>query len=283
MGLPVLGRSKFTPLNHTLMNTKRSALTETANEFQGSARLDSKRSLFFVVSPGSVARFAAIAFSLQIRLWPGSFLRAASVTGGFVVDVSSREQVRSFYNAVYSASEGVPIDSTADVTNCIPGTNSTAFTDVVLRRVNWFRALAGIPASVTFDATNSAKAQQAALIMAANGALSVAPPPSWTCYTANGAQAAGNANLALGFNGCCRSADNRCSRGILSFHHCYQWDSRTILSSARSIDSSSPRPSPIGWERGKPNSGHGQMHVRIVFRLIIKPSASRPRRRSRPR
>src|SRR6185503_15953664 len=66
---------------------------------------------------------------LQMILWLGSPLFAASVTGGFVVDVSSREQVRAFYNAVYSASEGVPMDTTADVTNCIPGTNSIAFSD----------------------------------------------------------------------------------------------------------------------------------------------------------
>jgi len=50
-----------------------------------------------------------------------------SVTGGFNVDTASREQVRSFYNAVYHSSDGVPIASTANISTCTPGTNSSAF------------------------------------------------------------------------------------------------------------------------------------------------------------
>src|SRR5688572_11895520 len=68
------------------------------------------------------------------------------VTGGFSVNTDSREEVRSFYNAVYNSSDGVPMNSTADVATCTPGTNSTAFKEAVLRRINWFRAMGGIPA-----------------------------------------------------------------------------------------------------------------------------------------
>src|SRR5215831_858735 len=89
---------------------------------------------------------------------------SAGVTGDFLVNINSREEVRSFYNAVYTASEGVPIDSSAVIGSCIPGTNSTAFKEAVLRRFNWFRAMAGMPASVTLDPTFTANAQQAALI-----------------------------------------------------------------------------------------------------------------------
>jgi hypothetical protein len=125
-----------------------------------------------------------------------------SVTGGFNVDTSSREQVRSFYNAVYTSSDGVPIGTTADVSSCTPGTNSAAFREAVLRRINWFRALAGLPAAVTFDSGESAKNQQAAMIMSSNGKLQhVGDWSTWTCITSDGTNAAGNSNLALGYNG----------------------------------------------------------------------------------
>ncbi|MBP9903402.1 MAG: CAP domain-containing protein, partial [Verrucomicrobia bacterium] len=106
-----------------------------------------------------------------------------SVTGGFSVNANSREQVRSFYNSVYLASDGVPMFTTSDVATCTPGTNSTAFKEAVLRRINWFRAMAGMPAAVTLDPTLNAKDQEAAVIMSRNGALSHHPPTSWSCYT----------------------------------------------------------------------------------------------------
>ena len=133
---------------------------------------------------------------------PGGRLHPLSVTGGFNVDTSSREQVRSFYNAVYTSSANVPIGTTANVSNCTPGTNSPAFQEAALRRINWFRALAGLPAAVSLDAEESAKDQQAAVIMSANGKLQHAGDWStWTCVTSDGTNAAASSNLALGFNG----------------------------------------------------------------------------------
>jgi len=133
---------------------------------------------------------------------PGRGPHPLSVTGGFNVDTSSREQVRSFYNAVYTPSDGVPIGTTADISSCTPGTNSAAFREAVLRRINWFRALAGLPAAVTFDSGESAKNQQAAMIMSSNGKLQhVGDWSTWTCITSDGTNAAGNSNLALGYNG----------------------------------------------------------------------------------
>jgi hypothetical protein len=124
-----------------------------------------------------------------------------SVTGGFSVNTDSREQVRSFYNAIYPSSLGVPMNTTADVSTCTPGTNSTAFQEAVLRRINWYRAMAGVPASVTFNAGESANDQQAAVMMSANNALSHFPPNTWLCFTGPGANAASNSNLALGSDG----------------------------------------------------------------------------------
>jgi hypothetical protein len=133
---------------------------------------------------------------------PGGGPHPNSVTGGFSVDTTSREQVRSFYNAVFNSSSGTPINSTADQSSCFPGTNSPAFAEVTLRRINWFRAMAGLSAAVTFDSGESAKDQQAAVIMSSNNKLQhTGVWTNWTCITSDGTNAAGNSNLALGIDG----------------------------------------------------------------------------------
>lgn len=132
---------------------------------------------------------------------PGGGPRAQDDPGGFTVNTFTREEARSFYNAVFQASEGVPMESTADVASCTPGGTGAVFKESVLRRINWFRAMAGIPAAVTFNSGNNTKCQQAALMMSRNDNLSHFPPPSWTCYTADGADAADSSNLAIGSAG----------------------------------------------------------------------------------
>jgi hypothetical protein len=123
------------------------------------------------------------------------------VTGGFSVSTASREQARSFFNAVYTASDGLAINTTADVSSCTPGTNATLYEDAVARRINWFRAMGGMPVAVTLTPADSTNDQAAAVMMAANGALKHDPPSSWSCYTSSGATAASNSNLALGSAG----------------------------------------------------------------------------------
>lgn len=128
-------------------------------------------------------------------------IRPQSVTGGFTVDTSSREASRVFYNTVYASSIGVPQGFTGNVTQGIAGSNSPLFDEAVMRRINYFRAMAGIPAAVTLNAVYSAKAQQAALMMSANRQLNHFPPSTWISYTDDGAEAARNSNLALGYTG----------------------------------------------------------------------------------
>src|SRR5206468_955598 len=107
----------------------------------------------------------------------------------------------SFYNAVYTASDGVAMNSTANPATCLPGTNATLFVEAVLRRINWFRALSGIPAAVTLDPTTNTLCQMAALMMSANTNLSTTPPLTWRCYSSDGTNAAANSLLALGAAG----------------------------------------------------------------------------------
>lgn len=118
--------------------------------------------------------------------------------GGYTVDLAQREAARLFYTAVFKASEGVGSAWTGSTTGCVAGETSAEYKDAVLRRINWFRAMAGVPASVQFDATFNRKAQQAALVMAANSSLSHTPPPTWTCNNTEATEAAGSSNLSLG-------------------------------------------------------------------------------------
>jgi hypothetical protein len=119
-------------------------------------------------------------------------------TGGFTVTPSSREQSRQFYNVIHELSEGTALNWTGSVASCNAGTTSDDFKKAVILRVNYLRAMAGVPANVTLNTAYSASAQQAALIMSANNSLSHSPPPDWLCYTADGADSAAQSNLSLG-------------------------------------------------------------------------------------
>ena len=133
---------------------------------------------------------------------PGWGAHPNLVNGGFNVDPSSREQVRSFYRAVYPASDNVPMNPSADVASCAAGTNAPAFQDAVVRRINWFRAMAGLPAAVTLLATNNFRDQLAAVLMSRNNMLQhTLISNTWACFNVDGTNAAANSNLALGYSG----------------------------------------------------------------------------------
>ncbi len=122
----------------------------------------------------------------------------ADRTGGWSINLSDRQLSRSFYNSVYLASELTPIGWNGNQASCDQGTTSFDFKNGVLVRINYFRAMAGVPADISFADLFSNKAQQAALMMSRNNSLSHEPPASWSCYTAGGAEAAGKSNLSLG-------------------------------------------------------------------------------------
>ena len=133
---------------------------------------------------------------------PGRGARPLLVTGGLNVNPNSREEVREFYNGVFLASAGIPIGSTAVTAQCLPGTNSPAFINATLLRINWFRAMGGLTASITFDAGESTKDQAAAVMMAEHGALQhVGVWTNWDCFTIAATNASANSNLALGSDG----------------------------------------------------------------------------------
>jgi hypothetical protein len=122
---------------------------------------------------------------------------------GLAVDSTNRTDVLAFYNCIYTASEGFAANLawTGNVAGCVPGTTGAVFKDDTRRRINFYRALVGLPGDITFNALKSSKDQDAALMMSSNGTIDHNPPNTWSCYTATGAEAAGASNLALGSYG----------------------------------------------------------------------------------
>jgi hypothetical protein len=117
--------------------------------------------------------------------------------GGLFVNPQSRNAVIEFYNTYYVMPENLDPQWTGDAAACNAGATSEAFRAAVLRRINFFRAMAGVPADITFSDEYNRKAQAAALMMSANRALNHYPDSSWNCYSADGADAANSSNLHL--------------------------------------------------------------------------------------
>ncbi|MCA9660432.1 MAG: CAP domain-containing protein, partial [Myxococcales bacterium] len=95
----------------------------------------------------------------------------------------------------YDMSMTTPGMWTGSVAGCDAGDYVGGGKGSTLTLVNLYRWLADLP-PVTLNDDHSAKAQECALMMHANGTLNHNPPMNWQCYTANGAAAAGKSNIA---------------------------------------------------------------------------------------
>lgn len=145
---------------------------------------------------------ACLLFPVRLDAWtPGT--SSPSATAGFAVDSANRRDVLAFYHTIYNASENYAANRqwTGNVTTGVPGTTSAAFKADVLRRINFYRALCGLPADIALNDALNAKCQQAALMFSANSDIEHFPPTWWTYYTANAAEAAGKSNIAYGSHG----------------------------------------------------------------------------------
>ncbi|MEZ5226491.1 MAG: CAP domain-containing protein [Acidimicrobiales bacterium] len=93
------------------------------------------------------------------------------------------------------------IEWTGDRATCNAGTTSQAYRTAVVERINYFRAMAGVPVGVVENANWSAQAQQAAVSMSATGRLSHNPDSSFACFNSTVKASAGASNLYLGRTG----------------------------------------------------------------------------------
>jgi uncharacterized protein YkwD len=142
---------------------------------------------------------------LSVGLVLGSLLSPAasfevSASEHASIDTSNRAEVVAAYAAEFDRSEP-DIGWTGDRATCSSGTTSLAYRDSMFSRVNWFRAMAGVPSSIIEDTAKSVQAQETALMMAESGRLSHTPDTSFACYTSTGDAMAGESNLALGLSG----------------------------------------------------------------------------------
>jgi len=74
---------------------------------------------------------------------------------GFIVDPTNRLECLSFYNAAYLSSSGAAARigwTGVYSTSCQRGTTAVSYQEDIRRRINYYRAVAGLPANITFDA-----------------------------------------------------------------------------------------------------------------------------------
>lgn len=113
-----------------------------------------------------------------------------------VVQTSARDAVVSAYVAEFARVEP-PSGWAGNVASCSPGTTSEAFQSSVLKRVNFYRSLAGLP-DVAYDASLVPAAQAAAAYQSNAGTLSHNISPGTACYSELAASGSASSNLALG-------------------------------------------------------------------------------------
>lgn len=114
-------------------------------------------------------------------------------------DPQDRAQVANAYRSIYLRQDDVAIGWTGSLAGCVAGATAVPYHDATIGRVNFYRALAGLPGTVTpLGGSQASSTQAAALMFSANRALSHSPPNTWTCWSQDGANAAGQSNIALG-------------------------------------------------------------------------------------
>lgn len=112
------------------------------------------------------------------------------------IDTSNRAAVVSAFNTYYNVVMPEP-GFTGSTDSCQPGAISRAFQEWTIARINYYRAMAGVPGDAMLYPANGQQ-QAAALIMAANGKVSHAPT-GWLCAnTTGGLSGASGSNLAVG-------------------------------------------------------------------------------------
>jgi uncharacterized protein YkwD len=115
------------------------------------------------------------------------------------VNTGSKTAVNAAYWSQYAPRANVLVDWLGgSLLGCLPGLTSSFTNNGTLAALNYVRSLAGL-APVSFSSSLNYSAQRAALIMAANNALSHSPSSSWRCWTSSGASAASKSNLALAY------------------------------------------------------------------------------------
>jgi hypothetical protein len=145
----------------------------------------------------------------------GTRLHANPEVANFSFSTNTRMGAQAGYFRHFVPSEGwgARMNWTGSVAGCNPGTLAPAYYDDTLRRVNYYRRQAGLPADIINNATKSAKCEWATLIFSSQDNISHTPAidfPSNACVVSDksahggngwGHEAASQGNLSLGSTG----------------------------------------------------------------------------------
>lgn len=113
--------------------------------------------------------------------------------------LTAKELARQDFNTMYVGSAVPSFTWNGNTGSCNAGTLSQDVIDKALLRLKYFRKAAGLSNDgIVMNPLYNAKCQQAALMFKANNTISHFPPNTWSCFTEDGADAAGNGNIAFG-------------------------------------------------------------------------------------
>ena len=124
----------------------------------------------------------------------------AGTQGSPWFNTSNRATIVDVYEREFSI-DASSMDWSGAYDGCQAGDSSQDLRQQTIRRVNFYRSMAGVPATVVENPQYSAKAQYGALMMSSEGTLSHHPDSSYACFSSIGAEAAANSNLYLGRSG----------------------------------------------------------------------------------
>ena len=152
---------------------------------------------------GLVTAIATLVIGLVMEVAPAN---ATTTDGNRVtarwsgaIDTRSVSAVNAAYWSQYASVQNLSTGwFGGSLLGCLAGLITPSSSAATLSALNYVRSLAGL-APVTESPSLSAGAQQAALMMSANGTLDHHPGTGWKCYTPAGAAAAGRSNLALAY------------------------------------------------------------------------------------
>ena len=127
------------------------------------------------------------------------------------LDGTARASAKKLYEDYYlaSASDVSDVAWTGDEPSCNAGDVPQNTKDKIFMRLAYFRKAAGLNNVIAEESVKSEKAQQADLMMHANGTLNHFPPNSWKCFSESRKQAAGNSLLTSTNNASAIDSYNR--------------------------------------------------------------------------
>jgi hypothetical protein len=123
----------------------------------------------------------------------------ASGASTATINTLDKAAVNTAYKNLWAAGNSVASGWNGSISSCTAGDPSVSAVYAQLNAVNFARQMnaLGVVRAVTLGDAVQNKVQQAALVMAANGALSHSITSSWKCFTTDAAYAAANSNLGI--------------------------------------------------------------------------------------